>query len=329
MKAMVANEYGGPEVYQLQEVNIPTLKSNEILVKVSAASVTRADTMMRTGKPYISRLFVGLNKPKHPIPGTGFSGTVVASGDSVAKFKVGDEVFGETTTNFSTNAEYVAVTENGVVHHRPENLSSAAAAVFCDGPLTSYNFLKEIGEIKKGQKVLINGASGALGMAAVQLAKYFGAEVTGVCSSRNIGLVRSFGADYTIDYTEKDFTQGKKQYDIIYDCVGKSSFEACKNVLTENGQYLSPVLDFGLLLTMMRTSVIGDKKAKFAATGALSNDVLSAMLEKVIQIFKEGHLKTHIDRQYPLENLVEAHTYISGGRKRGNVVLQLVASHAI
>ena len=132
MKAMVANEYGGPEVFQLQEVNIPTPKSNEILVKVSAASVTRADTMMRTGKPYISRLFVGLNKPKHPIPGTGFSGAVVACGDSVAKFKVGDEVFGETTTNFSTNAEYVAITENGVVHHRPENLSSAAAAVFCD-----------------------------------------------------------------------------------------------------------------------------------------------------------------------------------------------------
>lgn len=321
MKAIVANGYGGPEVFQIQTVERPTPKANEVLVKVVAASSTRADTMMRTGKPYFGRLFTGLSKPKRPIPGTGFSGVVVAVGSDVKSFDIGDEVFGESTDIFSTNAEFIAIPESSVMVHKPESLSFAEACVFCDGHLTSYNFLKKIANVQVGQRVLINGASGSLGMAAVQIAKSLGAHVTGVCSTGNIGLVKSLGADEVIDYRKDDFTKSQKQFDIIYDTVGKSSFKACKNVLSENGQYISPVLQFGLLIDMIITSKFGSKKAKFEATGLNNEKELKKMLEGVMEIFHKGHLKTFIDRQFPLEKVGEAHKYIDLGHKRGNVVI--------
>ncbi len=321
MKAIVATAYGSPEVLKLKQVDKPQPKENEVLVKVMASSASTADAMIRTGKPYFGRLMLGLFKPKHSIPGTGFAGVVEAVGENVKTFKKGDRVFGETTFGFSTNAEFLIIPENGVILTMPESLNFAEATTFCDGHLTSMNFLKEIAQIKSGQKVLINGASGSLGTSAVQLAKYFGAEVTAVCSSRNVGLVKSLGADFVIDYTKKDFTKTERTYDFVYDTIGKSSYRKCKNILAESGAYLSPVLKFSLLLQMISTSLFGTKKAKFSATGMLKENELRALLVTLVEIVKEGRLKTVIDRQYPLEKVAEAHTYIDSGHKKGNVVI--------
>jgi len=321
MKAIVATAYGNHEVLKLQQVEIPQVKENEILVKVVNASATTADTMMLTGKPYISRLFMGFNKPKSEIPGTGFAGTVVEIGKHVAQFKKGDAVFGETLFGFASNAEYICIPEDSIVLHKPENLPFSEAAGFCDGHLTSINFLKELGKITSGQKVLINGASGSLGTSAVQLAKYFGAEVTGVCSSSNIGLVKSLGADFVIDYTKEDFTSLDKKYDIIYDTLGKIPFRKAKKALASGGLYLSPVLKAGLLFSMLRTSVFGRQKAQFAATGMKPQKQLKELLNELLVIFHSGNLRTIIDRQFPLEKVAQAHEYIASGRKKGNVVI--------
>jgi len=321
MKAIVAIKYGNYQVLKLKEVPVPREKENEALVKIHASSATTADVIMLSGKPLFGRLFIGLRKPKHSIPGTGFAGEVASIGGKVTKFKTGDLVFGETTLSFGANAEFVSVPENGVILHKPDNLSFAEAAPFCDGHLTSINFLKEIAKIKSGQKVLINGASGSLGTAAVQLAKYIGADVTGVCSTTNIGLVKALGADHVIDYKKEDFTKSDIRYDIIYDTIGKSSFAEAKIILSENGIYMSPVLKFPLLLQMIRTSIIGRKKATFAASGLKSNDKLRALLAELVEIFKAGKLKTVIDRQFPLEKVAQAHQYIAKGHKKGNVVI--------
>jgi len=321
MKAIVAKGYGAPDVLKLQQVEKPQPKENEILVKVYASSATTADGMMRTGKPYFGRLMTGMFKPKHAIPGTGFAGVVVATGTNIRKFNLGTRVFGETTLGFSTNAEYVAIPESGVILPMPENMSYAEGATFGDGHVASMNFLKEVAQIKPGQKVLINGASGSLGTAAVQLAKHFGAEVTSVTSTRNVGLVKSLGAENVIDYTKKDFTKVNETFDVVFDTVGKSSFSKSKNILTKTGLYISPVLRFSLLLQMMWTSAFSKKKAKFAATGLRTDAELKSLMSELISIFKEGRLKTIIDRQYPLEKVAEAHTYIASGHKKGNVVI--------
>ncbi|MBC8769351.1 NAD(P)-dependent alcohol dehydrogenase [Arenibacter sp. BSSL-BM3] len=321
MKAIVASGYGSPGVLHLQEVIKPIPKANEVLVRVMTASATTADAMMRTGKPYIARLFVGITKPKKAIPGTGFAGVVEQVGQGVTEFEIGDRVFGETTFGFSSNAEYLTISQNGVILPMPENLDFSEAANFCDGHLTSYNFLKEIAKVKPRQRVLINGASGALGTSAIQIARAMGAHVTAVCSGRNVGLVRSLGADEVIDYLQKDFTKSDRKYDYVYDTIGKSSFSACKNILSEKGLYLSPVLKFSLLLQMIKTSLFGQKKAKFEATGANKEEKLRYLLSEVLDIYKEGRLKTVIDRQFPLEKVAEAHRYIDAGHKRGNVVI--------
>jgi len=321
MNAIVANGYGNYKVLEYKSVKKPTLKSNEVLVEVFVSSATRADTMMLTGTPYIGRLFTGLTKPKDPIPGTGFSGVISAIGSDVTKFNIGDKVFGETTLGFSTNAEFVSLPEDGVILHKPENLPHIEAASYCDGALTSINFLKEVSTVKPGDKVLINGASGSLGTAAVQIAKIMGAEVTGVCSSSNLGLVKSLGADFVIDYKKQDFTETDDTYDIIYDTVGKSNFSKAKKVLTKDGLYISPVLKFSLLLQMMWTSVFGSKKAKFNASGLKTDDELKSLLKALITWYKEGKLKMIVDRQFPLEKVAEAHQYIAQGHKKGNVVI--------
>jgi len=321
MKAVVATSYGGPEVLQFTQVAKPTPKPHEVLLRVHASSATTADGMMRTGKPYLGRLMIGLTKPKHPIPGTGFAGEVEAVGAAVTRFQPGDRVFGETTLGFSANAEYLAVPENGVLLKMPEHLSYAEAAPFCDGAVTSWNYLKYLADLRPGQHILINGASGSLGTAAVQLAKYLGATVTGVCSTRNLGLVRSLGADEVIDYTRKDFTKQEAQYDYVFDTVGKSTFNACKGVLTAQGVYLCPVLSLPLLWQTMRSAASNGRKAVFAATGLRTDEELRSMLEELLEIYQAGQFKIVIDRQYPLEKLAEAHTYIAAGRKKGNVVI--------
>jgi NADPH:quinone reductase-like Zn-dependent oxidoreductase len=282
MRAVVAKGYGTHEVLEPEKVEIPRIGGNDVLVKIYAGSATRADTMMLSGKPLIGRLFTGLRKPKHAIPGTGFAGEVVDTGENVTLFKKGDRVFGETTLGFGTNAEYVAINENGVILLKPDNLSFAEAATFCDGHLTSINFLREIGKVKPGQKVLINGASGSLGTSAVQLAKYFGAEVTAVCSTANVGLVKSLGADNVIDYSKEEFTTINEQFDLIYDTVGKSSFRKSKKVLARKGLYISPVMKFSLIIQMILTSANRNRKAIFAASGLKADKDLRALLSELL-----------------------------------------------
>ncbi len=321
MKAINVTKYGSPEVLVLQEVTKPMPKDNEVLIKISAASITTADGMMRTGTPYIGRLFTGISKPKNAIPGTGFAGVVESIGKDVHLYKKGDEVFGENITTFGTNAEYVCVSESGVITIKPENISFDEAAPISDGALTSINFLKNLGNIKAGQKVLINGASGSLGTAAVQIAKYYGAQVTGVCSTTNMELVKSLGADKVIDYTKNDFASTGQIYDIIYDTVGKSSFTKSKSALSKNGVYLSPVLGASLLNDAICSSMFGKKKAKFSATGFLPVPKLKALLQELVEIIEEGKLRSVIDKKYSFKQIAQAHTYIGKGHKIGNAIL--------
>lgn len=290
MKAIVFTKYGSPEVIRLKDVEMPSPKPDEILVKVHISSVTRADSMIRQGNPCYGRLFLGLIKHKKPIAGTGFAGEIKAIGKAVTQFKVGDSVFGETGLDFSANAEYLCISENGVITTLAENMSYEEAAPICDGALTSYAFLKNIGKLQSGQSILINGAAGSLGSAAVQIAKHFGAEVTGVCSTINSEMVKSLGADYTIDYRKEDFTESGQLYDVIYDAIGKNSFSQCKKSLTEKGVYLSPVLGFPLLLQMMWTSKIGNKRAIFSATGLRPASELRELLNELKELFEKGKL---------------------------------------
>lgn len=321
MKAIRSTQYGGPDVLQVGEFDIPTPKEHEILVKVYAASITAADSMIRRAEPFYGRLFLGLTKPKQEIPGTGFAGKVVAVGEQVTQFELGDRVFGETGIQFGAHAEYICLSAEGVVAKIPANMTYDEAAPICDGALTSLNFLKNLGEIEAGQKVLINGASGSLGTAAVQLARYFGAEVTGVCSSRNIDMVKSLGAHHVIDYTATDFTKSTKTYDIIYDTVGTLSYTQCKSTLTPKGSYICPVLKFPLLMQMLWTSRVGTQKAKFSATGMMPAPELRKLLKELTQIIESGKLETHIDRCYFMEEIADAHRYVDSGRKKGNVIM--------
>lgn len=324
MKAIVCAKYGSPDVLKLEQVGKPIPKDHEVLVRVHAASVTRADGMMRTGTPFYARLFIGLLRPNKPIPGTGFAGIIEKVGKEVKSFKKGDPVFGETGMGFSANAEYVCLPEDGVLATLPNNMSYAEAAPVCDGALTSLSFLKDIGKIQRGQRVLINGASGSLGNSAVQIAKYLGAEVTGVCSTTNLAMVSSLGADKVIDYTKQEFTDNTAAYDIIFDTVGKSSFSRCKDSLIENGVYMSPVFVPSQLFQMLWTSMVGKKKAKFSATGMLPAAELRVLIDELKQSIEAGKLKTVIDRSYALSQTTEAHHYIDKGHKKGNVVILLI-----
>ena len=323
MKAAVQTGYGTPDVLQLADVEKPVPQDDEVLVKIRATSVTRADGMMRSGTPFYGRLFLGLTKPKQPIPGTGFAGVIEGVGSDVTQFEEGDRVFGETGVRFGANAEYVCVVEDGVIAKMPANMTFGEAAPVCDGAVTSLNFLRNLGHIQSGHRVLINGASGSLGTSAVQLGHYFDAEVTGVCGTSNVEMVKSLGADHVIDYRIEDFTESAETYDIIFDTVGKSSFSRAKGSLTDDGVYISPVLGLPLLLRMLWTSAVGRKKAKFSATGMLPESDLRDMLEELKMLIETGKLRMVIDRKYPLELIVEAHRYVDAGHKRGNVVVTL------
>ena len=328
MQAILCSSYGGPEVLQLKEVAKPQPQAKQILVRVKAASVTAADTMMRRGSPYIGRLFLGLRKPKHPITGTGFAGIVEAVGSEVGNFAIGDEVFGESIFGQGSNAQYLCVSAQGVVAKKPSNLSFEEAAPVCDGALTSLSFLQHVVELKAGQRILINGAAGSLGTAAVQLAKLFGAHVTAQCSTANHALVTDLGADEVIDYKQDNFvtrvqTNQLPAFDLIYDTVGKLNFGASKPALSETGIFISPVLSCGLLGQVLLTTMLGHKKAKFSATGARPIAELRQMLGQLIPLLANGTLITVIDRSYPLHKTQLAHQYADKQIKRGNLVLQI------
>jgi NADPH:quinone reductase-like Zn-dependent oxidoreductase len=324
MRAILAAKYGGPEVLKVQEVSKPSPKDNEVLIRIKSTVAAFSDCAMREGKPFISRFFTGLIRPKQ-IPGDVFAGVVEWAGKAVSRFKAGDEVYGSSGSSLGTNAEYIALSEDEAIAAKPKDISYQEAAAISEGALTALPFLRDIGKIKKGQKVLINGASGGVGVSAVQIAKYFGADVTAVCGPKNIELVKSLGADRVVDYTKTDFAALDEKYDIVFDAVGKSSFTRCKRVLSVGGIYLTTVPSAGIMVNMILTSS-AKKKAVFAATGLRKPLEKRKDLNLLNTIIEGGKLKAVIGRTFSLERMAEAHRYVETGHKTGNAVI--VVSHS-
>jgi len=319
MKAIVYTKFGPPDVLQLQEVEKPTPKDHEVLIKIYATAVTKEDPDMRA-----SPGFNGILKPRNPILGQELAGEVEAIGRDVTRFRPGDQVFGMDT--FGAYAEYKCMPENGALAIKPANMSYEDAASVPNGALTALPFLRDKGNIQSGQTVLIYGASGSVGAAAVQLAKYYGAEVTGVCSTANLEWVKSLGTDRVIDYTQEDFTENGKTYDIIFDTVGKRSFSECKGSLTDEGIYLATVPSPVIMLQALWTAKNGSKKVKFAATGLRPAREKIKDLVFLTELIEAGKIKPVIDRCYPLEQIAEAHRYVEKGHKKGNVVITVERS---
>jgi NADPH:quinone reductase-like Zn-dependent oxidoreductase len=317
MKPIVCTRYGPPEVLKLKEVAKPIPKDNEILVKVYATTVTIGDVRIRSatfppGLGLIMRIGFGFRGPRKNILGEELGGEIEAVGNDVKLFKVGDQVFGECLGAY---AEYICLPEDGVLAIKPANMTYEEAAAGPSAALSALYYLRK-GRIQSGKKVLINGASGALGTSAVQLANYFGAEVTGVCSTSNLELVKSLGADQVIDYTKEDFSKSGQTYDFIFDAVSKTSFSRCKGSLTHRGIYLVSVPTLAITLQMLWTSMIGSKKVILGVPKSSTEDLI--FLKELIEA---GKIKPVIDRRYPLEQIVEAHTYVDKGHKKGNVVI--------
>ena len=319
MKAVVYTKYGSADVIQIKESVKPAPKENEILIRIVETIVTPSDIAGRTGTPFIVRFFSGLTKPK-AIPGSDFAGVVEAVGKDVSLFKIGDRVFGAASPATGTHAQYICLPETATMTTIPADLSYEDTAGICDAAMTALTFLRDVAQIQSGQKVLVNGASGSVGTFAIQLAKYYGAKVTAVCSGANAEMVESLGADAVIDYTKEDFTQTGQSYDIIFDAVGKSSFSRCKNALKDGGIYLTSVPTLSIMLQMLWTSLFGSKKAKFAATGLNQSKEKLTFLKELLE---KGQLKSVVDRCYPLEQIAEAHRYVETGHKKGNVVITL------
>ena len=313
--------YGPPEVLTPVTQVMPTPGPTEILIRIRASAVTRADGMMRAGRPLFARPFLGLRRPRRNLSGTGLSGEVIAVGTRVNRFAVGDAVFGEAGLRFGANASHICLDETNVLMKKPSALSHEEAAVMCDGPLTSYHFLHEVAQVRPGQRVLILGGSGSLGTAAVQIAKAAGAHVTATCSTRNTAFVAGLGADRTIDYTQADFTTLPERYDVIFDALGLSSFGKVKARLTQSGRYLCPVLTLPVLGAMLKSRLIGRRRALFAAAGLQPPAILCAHLAQLLAMVEAGTLSPVLDRVYPLTDLVEAHRHVETGHKRGNVVV--------
>lgn len=319
MKAIVREQYGSPDVLRLSDVPTPTPKENEVLVRIIAAAATPSDCAFRQGDPYLIRLLYGLRRPRVTVIGTELAGEVAAVGSAVTRFRPGDAVLAGTSTSFGAYAEYVCLPEDGVIAHKPANLSFAEAAALCDGGMTAYLFLRDHANLQQGQAILINGASGAIGTAAIELARHLGAEVTAVCSAANAELVRSLGADHVIDYNREDFTATGERYDVVFDAVGKSSFSRCKRILKPEGVYLTTVPTAAIAFDMARTA-FGRRKAKFAATG-LSRT--GEDLRELVALAEAGVIHPVMDRCYPMAATAQAHRYVDTGRKRGNVGIQI------
>jgi len=323
MKVIEYTKYGPPDVLQLKDVEKPTPKDNEVLIKVFATIVTSTESAFRKGDQFAARLYTGIIRPKINILGEMLAGEIEAIGINVKRFKEGDQVFGSTGTSFGAYTEYICLPEEGALAIKPANMTYEESAAFCDGLLTALPFLRDKANIQSGQNVLINGASGSIGTIAVQLGKYFGAEITGVCSTTNLELVKSLGADKVIDYTQEDFTKTGDNYDIIFDTVGKSSYSRCKNSLKHRGVYLSTVFSLANIFQVLWTSKIGSKKSMIAATGLRPTSDKTKDLLFLKELIEAGKIKPVIDRRYPLEQTAEAHRYVDKGHKKGNVVITL------
>ncbi len=323
MRAIVYTEYGSPDVLQLKEVEKPTPKNDEVLIKIHATTVTTGDVNTRgfvfvpPGFGPLPRLMFGLAKPKRPILGTELAGVIEAVGKDVTLFKKGDQVFGIGSNSLGAYAEYVCRPEKGALALKPANITFEEAAAVPFGAGTALFFLRDKGNIQRGQKILINGASGGVGTYAIQLAKYYGAEVTGVCSTSNAALVRALGADKVIDYTKEDFAQSGEAYDIIFDTVvGQTSFSRCKQVLKTKGHYLAVAGGLREMVQTLWTSMLGTTKVLTGSAPERKEDLI--FLKELIEA---GKIKAVIDRCYRLEQTGEAHRYVDRGHKKGNVVI--------
>src|SRR5207244_2958258 len=324
MRAVVYDRYGPPDVLRLEDVERPIPKEDEVLVKIHATAVTRADCATREANrrsglavTLLSRFISGIRRPKQPILGSELAGEVEAVGAAVNEFAVGDHVFGSSGFRFGAHAEFICMRESARIAHKPAGMSFEEAAAVCDGGLNALWCLR-LADLRKGQRILIYGASGAIGTAGVQLAKYFEADVTAVCNTKNVETVRSLGADRVIDYTQEDFTKNGKTYDVIFDAVGKHSFRRCRGSLKAGGIYIETDLGFmwHVPVLVLLTSRIGDKRVKLGVARYTKEDVL--FLKELIEA---GKYRAVIDRSYPLQDVVEATRYVETERKTGNVVL--------
>ena len=316
-------KFGPPDELQLKEIEKPVPKDNEVLIKIRATTVTSTDCNVRnlTFVPGVfklpARLFMfGVFKPRINILGIDLAGEIEAIGKDVKRFKTGDQVFGTPGITLGAHAEYTCMPADGALTRKSANMTWEEAASIFLGASTALFFLRDKGNIQAGQKILINGASGAIGTYSVQLAKYFEAEVTGVCSTTNLEMVHSLGADKVIDYTKEDFTNSDETYDLILDTVGKTSFSHCKKLLNPNGVFLPVLMDLKELVQVAWTSMVGDKKVKGGVAGESVED-----LDFFKKLFEAGKLKPVIGRCYPLEQTAEAFRYVETGHKKGNVVI--------
>jgi NADPH:quinone reductase-like Zn-dependent oxidoreductase len=313
--------YGGPDVLSPVTRAMPKPEAGQVLIRVRASAASRADSMMRSGTPKFARLFLGWSRPRAGLSGTCFSGDVIAIGDGVTRFAVGDAVFGEAGLQFGANASHICLDADGSLLAKPDTLSHEEAATMCDGALTSWHFLTRIAKLQAGERVLILGGSGSLGTAAIQFAAALGAKVTATSSARNSELLQSLGALKAVDYKQSDALAAEGQFDVIFDTLGIASFSSAKSALRPNGRYICPVLGLGLLRDVIVSRVFGAKRALFAAAGMEAPDVHRQELAEILQLMEEGGFAPVVDRTYPLADLVEAHRYVETGRKRGNVVV--------
>ena len=317
MKAVIAAEYGPPDILQIREVEKPVSRDNEILIKVYATTVNRTDCANLRAKPVIMRLITGLSKPRKIIPGTDFAGVVEAVGKKVASFRIGDEVFGFNDTGLRSYAQYMSFSANDAVSTIPGNISFEQAAAAMEGVHYAYNMINKV-KLHPGHKVLVNGASGAIGSAAVQLLKYFKARITAVCNTKNLVLVKSIGADVVIDYLNEDFTRTTDTYHFIFDTVGKSTFKKCKPLLKPGGVYISSELGrmSQNLFFALFTPLFSGKKVKFPFP--VNRKRTLTFIKKLIE---QEKFQPVIDRTYPMEQITEAFKYVETGQKTGNVVI--------
>lgn len=321
MKAVIYNKYGGTDVLEIQDIPRPIPQGNEVLVKIFATSVTPVDTTFRSGNPKFARLFTGLLKPKNSILGTELSGVIEAVGADVTRFAPGDRVFAAAPSGFGAHAQYISMSEDAAIVEMPDTLSFDDAAVIVNGGLTALPFLRDTAKLQPRQKILIIGASGSIGTYAVQLAANIGAEVTGVCSTANVEMVRDLGAKYVLDYTQTDYTKSGETYDVVFDTVGKSSFGKSRASLTNNGIFITTAPDPATLISPLFRAFTSGKRAKMSATGLRKDADKVKDMNILKAMIAGGELTSVIDRSYPLEQIAMAHEYVEQGHKRGNLVV--------